>query len=231
MGLDGLLRHRAHDADAASCNGIDDALWNPATDAHLAAHFDAAHRAARAANRKALRARIGLADDAGRAAVRRGEPAYRGRRAWTSCSYCVPDAARRRRAARGARQRRPGSRRALRRRARAQSGPRRRAHRLRRRISRISCRPAPMPFSSRRGSSRAASRRCARCATARCRSSRTSADSPTPSSMRNDVAIAAGVATGVPVRAGERRAAAFAIDRARSRCGGSRAGGACRRGR
>jgi starch synthase len=60
MGLDGLLRHRARDLTGI-VNGIDDALWNPATDASLAAHFDARHRAGRAKNRKALAARMGLA--------------------------------------------------------------------------------------------------------------------------------------------------------------------------
>jgi starch synthase len=61
MGLDGLLRHRARDLTGI-LNGIDDALWDPATDVHLAAHFDARHRTARAENRKALAARMGLAD-------------------------------------------------------------------------------------------------------------------------------------------------------------------------
>jgi starch synthase len=59
MGLDGLLRHRAH-VLSGILNGIDDAVWNPSTDPYLAAHYDAAHRAPRAANRDALRARMGL---------------------------------------------------------------------------------------------------------------------------------------------------------------------------
>jgi starch synthase len=42
-------------------NGIDDTVWNPATDPHLPSRYDAAHRAARGANREALRARMGLA--------------------------------------------------------------------------------------------------------------------------------------------------------------------------
>ncbi|MEO8753632.1 MAG: glycogen/starch synthase, partial [Casimicrobiaceae bacterium] len=60
MGLDGLLRHRARDLTGI-LNGIDDTQWDPATDAHLPAHFDARHRAARAENRKVLAARMGLA--------------------------------------------------------------------------------------------------------------------------------------------------------------------------
>ena len=39
MGLDGLLRHRA-DVLTGILNGIDDTVWNPATDVHLAARFD-----------------------------------------------------------------------------------------------------------------------------------------------------------------------------------------------
>ena len=60
MGLDGLLRYRAN-ALSGILNGIDDDVWNPATDARLPSRFDAAHRAARGANRNALRARMGLA--------------------------------------------------------------------------------------------------------------------------------------------------------------------------
>ena len=61
MGLDGLLRHRARDLRGI-LNGIDDDVWNPAADPFLPAAFDAAHRAARAQSRSALRARMGLAD-------------------------------------------------------------------------------------------------------------------------------------------------------------------------
>jgi starch synthase len=60
MGFDGLLRARA-DVLVGILNGIDETVWNPATDAHLAARFDARHRARRAPNKAALQARIGLA--------------------------------------------------------------------------------------------------------------------------------------------------------------------------
>jgi starch synthase len=60
MGFDGLLRTRA-DVLAGILNGIDESVWNPATDAHLAARFDARHRGRRAPNKAALQARIGLA--------------------------------------------------------------------------------------------------------------------------------------------------------------------------
>ena len=59
MGLDGLLRQRA-DVLTGILNGIDDTVWNPATDAHLVSRFDARHLARRAANKAALQARLGL---------------------------------------------------------------------------------------------------------------------------------------------------------------------------
>jgi len=59
MGLDGLLRHRA-DVLTGILNGIDDALWNPETDAHLVRRFDAGDLAGRAGNKAALQARLGL---------------------------------------------------------------------------------------------------------------------------------------------------------------------------
>jgi len=59
MGLDGLLRRRA-DVLTGIRNGIDDTVWNPATDVHLAARFDAKHLARRTSNKAALQARFGL---------------------------------------------------------------------------------------------------------------------------------------------------------------------------
>ena len=59
MGLDGLIRKRA-DLLSGILNGIDDSVWNPATDAHLSARFDATQLARRAANKTALQARVGL---------------------------------------------------------------------------------------------------------------------------------------------------------------------------
>ncbi len=61
MGLDGLLRGRAGVLEGI-LNGLDTGEWNPATDRHLPAKFDAANLPARAANRAALRARLGLAE-------------------------------------------------------------------------------------------------------------------------------------------------------------------------
>jgi starch synthase len=60
MGLDGLMRHRAH-VLRGIVNGIDDAVWNPATDPLLPGHFDVRRRAPRKENRGALRERLGLA--------------------------------------------------------------------------------------------------------------------------------------------------------------------------
>jgi len=59
MGLDGLLRERAGVLTGIR-NGIDETVWNPATDAHLVARFDAKHLARRAPNKAALQARFGL---------------------------------------------------------------------------------------------------------------------------------------------------------------------------
>ncbi len=59
MGLDGLLRHRT-DALTGILNGIDDTVWNPRTDAHLVHRFDVTHLDARAGNKAALQARLGL---------------------------------------------------------------------------------------------------------------------------------------------------------------------------
>lgn len=60
MGLDGLLRARGADLSGI-LNGIDLGVWDPATDPHLASRFDATHPEARAANKAALQARLGLA--------------------------------------------------------------------------------------------------------------------------------------------------------------------------
>ncbi len=45
MGFDGLLRQRAN-VLTGILNGIDVDVWNPATDSHLSARFDARHLAA-----------------------------------------------------------------------------------------------------------------------------------------------------------------------------------------
>lgn len=62
MGLDGLLRHRA-DAVTGILNGIDTEVWNPATDSHLVARYDARRLDARKRNKAAVRERFGLAAD------------------------------------------------------------------------------------------------------------------------------------------------------------------------
>jgi starch synthase len=58
-GLDGLLRHRAHDLTGI-LNGIDVHEWDPATDPHLPAHYTARERAGKAACKAALQAELGL---------------------------------------------------------------------------------------------------------------------------------------------------------------------------
>jgi len=58
-GLDGLLRSRHLDLHGI-LNGLDDDVWNPATDRRLAARFDATSLERRAANKRALQERLGF---------------------------------------------------------------------------------------------------------------------------------------------------------------------------
>jgi starch synthase len=60
MGLDGLLRTRAADVQGI-VNGIDDTVWNPATDAALPQTFTALRIDMRVRNKTALQTRMGLA--------------------------------------------------------------------------------------------------------------------------------------------------------------------------
>lgn len=62
MGLDGLLRHRG-DHVSGILNGIDTDVWNPATDTQLAARYDARRLDARKRNKTAVQERFGLAAD------------------------------------------------------------------------------------------------------------------------------------------------------------------------
>jgi starch synthase len=62
VGLDGLLRTRA-DVLSGILNGVDTNVWDPANDTHLAATFDVDRLTARAANKTALQARLGLRRD------------------------------------------------------------------------------------------------------------------------------------------------------------------------
>jgi starch synthase len=59
MGLDGLLRFRATDLRGI-LNGIDETVWNPATDRLIASPFDPGALGRRAANTAAIRARFRL---------------------------------------------------------------------------------------------------------------------------------------------------------------------------
>ncbi len=63
MGFDGLLRHRSH-ALHGILNGIDDRIWNPATDRLIASRFDLHDLAGRQANKLALQSHFGLARNA-----------------------------------------------------------------------------------------------------------------------------------------------------------------------
>ncbi len=62
FGLEGVIAAR-RDALHGILNGIDTALWNPATDPWIARRYDADRLEAKAENRAALRARLGLAED------------------------------------------------------------------------------------------------------------------------------------------------------------------------
>ncbi len=62
MGFDGLLRHRARNLHGI-LNGIDETVWNPATDPLIPSPFDLRHLARRAANKSALQYHFGLEAD------------------------------------------------------------------------------------------------------------------------------------------------------------------------
>jgi starch synthase len=59
FGLDGLLRHRASELTGI-LNGIDERIWNPATDRHLAKRYDRRHFADKVNNKLALQHELGL---------------------------------------------------------------------------------------------------------------------------------------------------------------------------
>ena len=59
MGFDGLLRQRA-EVLIGIRNGIDQEVWDPVTDTHLAARYDGRHPARRKPNKATLQRRFGL---------------------------------------------------------------------------------------------------------------------------------------------------------------------------
>jgi starch synthase len=63
-GLDGVIRGRGSEVSGI-LNGIDDAIWNPATDPAIAQRYDAGRLAGKAACRRAMQAELGLAADDG----------------------------------------------------------------------------------------------------------------------------------------------------------------------
>jgi starch synthase len=62
MGLEGLLRARA-DVTSGILNGVEESVWDPATDARIEARYDAATLDRRVRNRAALQKRMGLDPD------------------------------------------------------------------------------------------------------------------------------------------------------------------------
>ena len=151
MALDGLLRVRS-DVVSGILNGIDDRVWDPATDPHLAATFS--RRPARPArlNKQALKQRFGITSDDGAPLFARDQPPLRaeGARSSPRSAAAAPVAWRRSR-----------SRRHRRRRPRARLSRRRQRHRpgvsafssATTKRWRISCRAAPTRFWCRRASS------------------------------------------------------------------------------
>lgn len=61
-GLDGVIRGRQHSVTGI-LNGIDEAVWNPATDPAIARRYDAERLAGKAECRRALQAELGLQPD------------------------------------------------------------------------------------------------------------------------------------------------------------------------
>jgi starch synthase len=64
MGFDGVLRARGG-VVSGILNGIDTAIWNPATDTSIAVRYEGATLAKRTANKNALQARMGLMQGTG----------------------------------------------------------------------------------------------------------------------------------------------------------------------
>ncbi|PYF04505.1 starch synthase [Rhodopseudomonas faecalis] len=65
MGLDGLLRQRSHHLSGI-LNGIDEAVWDPATDTRIPAPYSTRKLHARALNKAALREHFGLRSETDR---------------------------------------------------------------------------------------------------------------------------------------------------------------------
>ena len=212
MALDGLLRARAAVVEGI-VNGIDDTVWNPATDPNLAQNYSALRIDMRPRNKTALQQRFGLTHELRSAAVRRRlapdqpeGPRPAARRA--------ARASRPRRAARAARLGRKGARGRLRRRGARPPRARSPARSAMTKRSRTSCRPARTSSSCPRVSSLAGSPSSALCAMARRRSSRASAGSPTRSSTPTTPRSAPASPPACSSRRPTRRRSRYALERA-----------------
>ena len=154
MALDGLLRTRAADVQGI-VNGIDDMVWNPATDPALAQNYSALRIDMRVRNKAALQTRMGLAAGASRplfGVVSR----LSDQKGLDLLLQALPAPRRQGRPAGAAWLGRPGARGGLRRRRGERRRSRSAASSATTRSSPIFSRPAPTSSSCRRGSSLAA---------------------------------------------------------------------------
>ena len=154
MALDGLLRTRAAVVQGI-VNGIDDTVWNPATDPALAQNYSALRIDMRVRNKTALQTRLGLAPGAESASLRR-DLAPLGSEGPRPSAGGAAGAHRQGRPVRAARLGRPGARGGLRRRRGRAPGVSRPALSDTTRSSPISSRPERTSSSCRRASSPAA---------------------------------------------------------------------------
>ena len=232
MGLDGLLRHRAGALSRHPQRHRRRAQWDPSTDPASGGAFrPPPPRAARAEQGRYCRRAWDLRVDARCAALRRGQPASPGRRAWTCCWARCRRCSRRRRATRVARHRRATARSGIRAGRAVRTGPRGGARSATTRTCPSDAGRGGCDCWCRRASSRAASRSFAHCVMARIPWCRASADLPIPWSMpakwrsRRGRAPACSSLPGPATRY-------WPASNARSRCGAiAPCGGGCRRGR
>ena len=83
--MDGVLRARAKQLTGI-LNGVDYAVWNPATDPALISRYDAEDASAKARCKADLQQKLGLPAAPRRPPSSGWSPGWTRRRAWTCCS-------------------------------------------------------------------------------------------------------------------------------------------------